>query len=559
MSNLLVCGILVLFINMTVVSAQGRARGRGVRSVVPVWTWPRGVVPYEIPGDFDEPSKALIKVAMKRWERQTCVRFVPRSEHAKSEAYIKLYKSKNSCFSDIGRNPTQQPQLLGLSDGCMGIPSIVHELGHALGMIHPMSRDDRDQYITLRAENINNGSDRNFLSISDRGYMYFTYGVPYDYKSIMHYNAKIWSKNGNDTMVTVAPEFQTIIGTADDVSFRDNLYINRAYLCSWQCPWMRCENGGVASGTPCRCVCPDGYRGNYCEKRLPGVNRIVDWTCRTGWFYRAGTCYRFLSHATVPWKTAHDLCQQNRGELPVITDTEMMRITGELVLEDRELSTAKTFWLGLQLNTTSGLYMWTDGSELKHPEWIDNPGELSSNRACAVFNGTAITVTSCGLQPDNGVLCVAPFDSSCGGVFYLTHRGVEVTSPNFPDLHPPDITCQYVFKISRNNRIEITFKDFLLEYSNNCQSDSLEVQLETDVSIPGKRYCGSELTNTTLVSKGNFAIVTLRTNARNHGRGFQLTANPVQSRARSISDHFMNIPISFWKKLFEVPGRFGLG
>uniref|UniRef100_A0A8W8N0B4 CUB domain-containing protein n=1 Tax=Magallana gigas TaxID=29159 RepID=A0A8W8N0B4_MAGGI len=114
-------------------------------------------------------------------------------------------------------------------------------------------------------------------------------------------------------------------------------------------------------------------------------------------------------------------------------------------------------------------------------------------------------------------------------------------------------------QISGNNRIEITFKDFLLEYSNNCQSDSLEVQLETDVSIPGKRYCGSELTNTTLVSKGNFAIVTLRTNARNHGRGFQLTANPVQSRARSISDHFMNIPISFWKKLFEVPGRFGLG
>lgn len=51
---------------------------------------------------------------------------------------------------------------------------------------------------------------------------------------------------------------------------------------------------------------------------------VVDWTCRTGWFYRAGTCYRFLSHATVPWKTAHDLCQQNSGQLPVITDTELM-------------------------------------------------------------------------------------------------------------------------------------------------------------------------------------------------------------------------------------------
>lgn len=58
-------------------------------------------------------------------------------------------------------------------------------------MIHPMSRNDRDQYISLRAENINDGSDRNFMSISDRGYMYFTYNVPYDYKSIMHYNAKV--------------------------------------------------------------------------------------------------------------------------------------------------------------------------------------------------------------------------------------------------------------------------------------------------------------------------------------------------------------------------------
>lgn len=51
---------------------------------------------------------------------------------------------------------------------------------------------------------------------------------------------------------------------------------------------------------------------------------VVDWRCRTGWFYRAGKCYKFLSHATVPWKTAHELCQQNRGHLPVITDTELL-------------------------------------------------------------------------------------------------------------------------------------------------------------------------------------------------------------------------------------------
>ena len=73
----------------------------------------------------------------------------------------------------------------------MQIPTIIHELGHALGMIHPMSREDRDQFITLRMKNIKPDSDQNFRSITDRGYMYFTYGVPYDYKSIMHYNAVV--------------------------------------------------------------------------------------------------------------------------------------------------------------------------------------------------------------------------------------------------------------------------------------------------------------------------------------------------------------------------------
>lgn len=52
---------------------------------------------------------------------------------------------------------------------------------------------------------------------------------------------------------------------------------------------------------------------------------------------------------------------------------------------------------------------WKQMTEMLLNYRINNPGELSSNRACAVFNGTTITVTSCGLQQDNGVLCMAPF------------------------------------------------------------------------------------------------------------------------------------------------------
>ncbi|XP_022307244.2 protein SpAN-like [Crassostrea virginica] len=534
--------------------SQPWGRRRGARSMVPIFRWLGGIVPYEIPqGDFDEHSRALIKVAMRRWERQTCIRFVPLSEHAQSESYIKFYKSK-TCFSDLGRNTKQTPQLLGLAPNCMGIPTIIHELGHALGMIHPMSREDRDQFITLRMKNIKPDSDQNFRSITDRGYMYFTYGVPYDYKSIMHYNAVMWSANGNETMVTAQPEYQSIIGKADDVSFRDNMYINRAYLCSWRCSGMRCENGGIAAGVPCRCVCPDGYHGNYCEKRLSGVNRIVDWRCGDGWFFRTGMCFKFLSHATIPWKTAQQLCQQNGGTLPIIRDQEMLRITGELVEEDKTLSSTSTFWLGLRRDDTTSEYIWEDGSAFRHHEWVSNIHNTSSSRPCAVFNGTFITTTDCGLQPDNGVLCMTPFDPACGGVFHLLDRSVHVTSPNYPDLYPPDSLCQYVFKISGNNKVKLSFDDFIFEYSKECTSDFLEVQLHSDVSIPGKRYCGSELRNTTLVSDGNFAVLTMKTNGRNPGAGFRVIASPVRNGARGISNPLLNL----WRRFFQTnPGRFG--
>ncbi|XP_061178005.1 bone morphogenetic protein 1-like [Saccostrea echinata] len=534
------------------------------RPLVPIHTWPDGIVPYEIPeNSFDKQSRALIRVAMNRWEKQTCIKFVPLSDSArKPEFYIKFYNSTNSCFSDIGRSINQRPQLLGLSKGCMSIPVILHELGHALGMIHPMSRDDRNSFIDVRIQNIKPGADRNFMTMRDRGYMYFALRVPYDYKSIMQYSPTIWSWNGDPTMVTLKPEYQSVLGNADDVSFYDKLYIHRRYHCGWQCTGY-CENGGIVGGKSCKCICPDGYHGNYCEKRLPGASRIITWRCRNGWTFRIGMCYNFFSSVTsLSWRQAQTFCQQNSGSLPIIKDQETFDTMADLVLENKELSTSKSFWLGLNYNKASGKYIWTDGNELKHQEWLSKE---KSDTPCAVFNGTDIINSGCDKQSDNGVFCTAPFDPSCGGKFQL-HQSTDVTSPNYPDLYPSDITCQYVFKDSNNRKIQLTFQDFLLEYSKDCRNDYVEVQLGTDVSIPGKRYCGTQLINQTLVSDGNFAIVTLKANSKIQGRGFKLEATPVLVfRNSGTSQHFaftrnIRIPLSFFRKLFEnLPSRLGEG
>ena len=65
----------------------------------------------------------------------------------------------------------------------MGV--VVHELGHALGFLHEQSRPDRDQYVDVITENIEEGKEENFHKYSHL--QIDSLGVEYDLGSIMHY------------------------------------------------------------------------------------------------------------------------------------------------------------------------------------------------------------------------------------------------------------------------------------------------------------------------------------------------------------------------------------
>lgn len=81
-------------------------------------------------------------------------------------------------------------QFINLEDNCT-TGTAIHEIGHAVGLFHEQSREDRNNFVRINRENIESGKEDNFdqaIPISD------DYG-PYDYGSIMHYGRYFFSKN----------------------------------------------------------------------------------------------------------------------------------------------------------------------------------------------------------------------------------------------------------------------------------------------------------------------------------------------------------------------------
>ena len=68
---------------------------------------------------------------------------------------------------------------------------IAHEIGHALGLMHEQSRTDRDTYVTVNFENIQDEMEYNYAR---RGST--TSFGPYDYGSVMHYGRCSFADGG---------------------------------------------------------------------------------------------------------------------------------------------------------------------------------------------------------------------------------------------------------------------------------------------------------------------------------------------------------------------------
>lgn len=170
-------------------------RSRGLARSDAFGRWPDGIVPYLAPTQNSELQQKNIEYAIQHWMDFTGITFVELTDDNEEQYpnYLR-FDDSGSCASYVGMQGGEQSIMV--SDACTQ-GSIIHEIGHALGLFHEHTRSDRDNFVQVDWAQIKEGKEINF-NIQNTGTE--NYGA-YDYGSIMHYGEYFFSSTGDPTII----------------------------------------------------------------------------------------------------------------------------------------------------------------------------------------------------------------------------------------------------------------------------------------------------------------------------------------------------------------------
>eukprot|EP00794_Sanderia_malayensis_P016218 gene16218-17851_t len=187
-------------------------------------SWRTRSIPYYIGYLPVSGGSTKVKAAMAKIVAAVpCLKFRPMVYEDQSYLY---FTSGNGCWANIGKKSAGATEVR-LGPNCFSEGIIIHEILHALGFFHEQSRPDRDSFVTINYENIQDGQSYNFQRrIASESQVLDTL---YDYKSIMHYGRTTFNNNGKDT---INAKFDPAMDLGSQtLSETDILELNKIYQC----------------------------------------------------------------------------------------------------------------------------------------------------------------------------------------------------------------------------------------------------------------------------------------------------------------------------------------
>jgi hypothetical protein len=155
--------------------------------------WKNKTVPYVLKDHF--PNGAAVVKAFDEYNNLTKIKFVKRTTEADYIEFVTTDNPNIGGQSRLGRVGGVQPLWLNQDVNKWTTGTVIHELGHALGLMHEQCRNDRNQFVEIVWANIMEGYKSQFQDLSNGRDL-----QAYDYESILHYPPRAFSANGLETI-----------------------------------------------------------------------------------------------------------------------------------------------------------------------------------------------------------------------------------------------------------------------------------------------------------------------------------------------------------------------